>query len=165
MLWYPPRFLIIQDWKSRDSHCCYSLEFTLQYFKHISFSHSGGVESKLGPLDTSATSGLRTCPGWLWGWRTWWNKDWQGKPKHSEKTCPRATLSTTNPTWPDPGANPDRCGGIPATNRLSYGAAKHFRYITLLQVDIWVRPLSGSSTNCYHTNSLFRFQPYHDKIT
>jgi hypothetical protein len=28
-----------------------------------------------------------------------------------------------NPTWPDPGANPGRRGGKPATNRLSYGAA------------------------------------------
>jgi hypothetical protein len=26
------------------------------------------------------------------------NEDRQGKPKYSEKTCPRATLSTTNPT-------------------------------------------------------------------
>jgi hypothetical protein len=43
-----------------------------------------------------------TCPGWLWGLRIWWN-EWQGKPKYSEKTWPDATLSTTNPTWPDPG--------------------------------------------------------------
>jgi hypothetical protein len=28
-----------------------------------------------------------------------------------------------NPTWPDPGLNPGRRGGKPATNRLSYGAA------------------------------------------
>jgi hypothetical protein len=62
-------------------------------------------------------------PGWLWWWRIWWNDDWQGKPKFSEKTCPSATLSATNPTWPDPGANPGRRGGNPATNRLSYGAA------------------------------------------
>jgi hypothetical protein len=34
-----------------------------------------------------------------------------------------ATLSTTNPTWPDPGSNPGRRGEKPATNRLSYGAA------------------------------------------
>jgi hypothetical protein len=26
-------------------------------------------------------------------------------------------------TWPDPGSNPGRRGGKPATNRLSYGAA------------------------------------------
>jgi hypothetical protein len=29
-----------------------------------------------------------------------------------------------NPTWPEPGLNPDRRGGMPATNRLSYGAAE-----------------------------------------
>jgi hypothetical protein len=64
------------------------------------------------------------CPGWLWRWRIiQWNEDWQGKQKYSEKTCPSATLSTTNPTWPDPGLNPCRRGGKPATNRLSYGAA------------------------------------------
>jgi hypothetical protein len=60
---------------------------------------------------------------WWWLWRNWWNNDWQGTPKYSEKTCPSATLSTTNPTWLDPGLNPGRRGGKPATNRLSYGAA------------------------------------------
>jgi hypothetical protein len=30
-----------------------------------------------------------------------------------------------NHTWPDPGLNPGRRGGKPATNRLSYGAAFH----------------------------------------
>jgi hypothetical protein len=39
------------------------------------------------------------------------------------ETCPSATMSTTNPTLPDPGSNPGRHGGKPATNRLSYGAA------------------------------------------
>jgi hypothetical protein len=28
-----------------------------------------------------------------------------------------------NPTWPEPGLDPGRRGGKPATNRLSYGAA------------------------------------------
>jgi hypothetical protein len=60
---------------------------------------------------------------WLWRWRIWWNEDWQGKPKYSEKTLPSATLFTTNSTWPDQGSNPGRHGGKPATNRLSYGAA------------------------------------------
>jgi hypothetical protein len=50
-----------------------------------------------------------------------------GKPKYSEKTYSSATLSTTNPTWPDPGSNPGRRGGKPATNRLSYGAASPVR--------------------------------------
>jgi hypothetical protein len=91
---------------------------------HIAL-HSGGG----GGFQTGSTRHVGhslaycTCPGWLWGWRIWWN-EWQGKPKYSEKTCPGATLSTTNPTWPDPGLNPGRRGGKPATNRFSYGAAK-----------------------------------------
>jgi hypothetical protein len=32
-------------------------------------------------------------------------------------------LSTTNPTWPDPGLNPGSHGGKPVTNCLNYGAA------------------------------------------
>jgi hypothetical protein len=28
--------------------------------------------------------------------KNWWN-DWQGKKKYSEKTCPSAALSITNP--------------------------------------------------------------------
>jgi hypothetical protein len=39
------------------------------------------------------------------------------------QTCPSATLSTTNPTWTDPGSNPDLRGERPATNRLSHGTA------------------------------------------
>jgi hypothetical protein len=62
----------------------------------------------------------RPRPGWLW-WRNWWN-DWQGKLKYSDKTCPSAALSTTNPTC-CPDANPDRRGVKPASNRLSYGTA------------------------------------------
>jgi hypothetical protein len=60
---------------------------------------------------------------WWWLSRNWWNKDWQGKPKYSIKTCPTSNLSTTNSSWLDPGLNPGRRGGKPATNRLSYGAA------------------------------------------
>jgi hypothetical protein len=67
-----------------------------------------------------------TCPGWLWWWRIWWNEDWQGKPKYSEKTWPNSTLSTTNPTWPDTGSNPGRRDGKPATKRSSYGAASTY---------------------------------------
>jgi hypothetical protein len=26
---------------------------------------------------------------WWWLWRNWWNEDWQGKQKYSEKTCPQ----------------------------------------------------------------------------
>jgi hypothetical protein len=34
-----------------------------------------------------------------------------------------ATLSTTNPTWTDPGSNPGLCGERPATNHRSHGTA------------------------------------------
>jgi hypothetical protein len=47
----------------------------------------------------------------------------RGKPKNSEKICPIATLSTTNPTWTDLGANMSLCGERPATNRLSHDTA------------------------------------------
>jgi hypothetical protein len=39
------------------------------------------------------------------------------------KTCPSATLSTTNPIWIEPGANPGHRGERPATNDLSHGTA------------------------------------------
>jgi hypothetical protein len=82
------------------------------------------VESTLGPLGTSAiypwpiVPAPGDCEDGEFG-----GMNWQGKPKYSEKTCPGVTLSTTNPTWPDPGLNPGRRGGKPVTNRLSYGAA------------------------------------------
>jgi hypothetical protein len=60
---------------------------------------------------------------WWWVWSIRWNENWQGKPKYSEKTCASATLSTTNPIWPDLGSNPGRRVKKPATNRLSYGTA------------------------------------------
>jgi hypothetical protein len=51
-----------------------------------------------------------------------WN--WQGKTDVTRgKTCPNATLSTTNPTWNDPGSNPGLRGERPATKRLSHGTA------------------------------------------
>lgn len=58
---------------------------------------------------------------WLWSNR--WHLNWQGKPKYSEKTCPRATFSTRNPTWPDLGLNSVRHGGKPVTNPLRYSRA------------------------------------------
>jgi hypothetical protein len=78
------------------------------------------------PVGTAATSGLlykSPDDRWGWLWSNWWNEGWQGKPKYSEKTCPSATLSTTNPTWPDPGSNPGRRSGKPETNCLSYDTA------------------------------------------
>jgi hypothetical protein len=50
----------------------------------------------------------------------------------SEKTCPNATLSTTNPTWTDPGSNPGLRGERLATNHLSHGTA-NLKGLTILQ--------------------------------
>jgi hypothetical protein len=84
----------------------------------------GGV--RLSPLGTSATnSPIVPAPDERWWWvcSSRWNENWQGKPKYSEKTCPSATLFTTNPTWHDLGSNPGRRYGKPATKCLSYGTA------------------------------------------
>jgi hypothetical protein len=45
-----------------------------------------------------------------------------GEPKYSEETCPGATLSTTKSHMMTRSQTPDRSGGKPANNRLSYGA-------------------------------------------
>jgi hypothetical protein len=83
-----------------------------------------GGKSKLGPLGTSATEWpIVPAPGDYDDGEIGGMKIGRGNGKYSEKTCPSATLSTTNPIWPDPGGNPGRRGGKPATNRLSYGAA------------------------------------------
>jgi hypothetical protein len=37
------------------------------------------------------------------------------------RTRPSANLSTTNPTWTDPGSSPGLRDEKPATNRLSHG--------------------------------------------
>jgi hypothetical protein len=46
------------------------------------------------------------------------------------KTCHSATLSTTNPTWIDPGANPGLRGERPAINHLSHDRGSTTRIIT-----------------------------------
>ena len=50
------------------------------------------------------------------------------------KTCLSATLSTTNPTWTDPGSNPGLRSERPATNRLSHGTATLSGYFGFVRV-------------------------------
>jgi hypothetical protein len=58
--------------------------------------------------------------GHLWVCRATVEWYWQGKTGElGRKTCPNATLSTTNSTWIDPGANPGLRGERPAANDLS----------------------------------------------
>jgi hypothetical protein len=47
------------------------------------------------------------------------------------KTCLSSTLSTTNPTWTDPGSNPGLSGARPAANRLRHGTAKKLYLLVL----------------------------------
>jgi hypothetical protein len=44
--------------------------------------------------------------------------------RNLRKTCPSATLSTTNPTWIEPVANPGLRRERPATNHLSHATAR-----------------------------------------
>jgi hypothetical protein len=92
-----------------------SLQLDFSCLAWLIFFH----EVRLSPLGTAATVWpivpAQNDRWWVWSSR--WNANWQGKLKYSEKTCPNASLSTTNPTWPNPG----RRGGKPANNHLSYG--------------------------------------------
>jgi hypothetical protein len=61
-----------------------------------------------------------------------WNEIDREKPTTRRKTCPSATLSTTNPTWTDPGSKPGLRGVRPATNPLSHGTAYQSPYTSKL---------------------------------
>jgi hypothetical protein len=53
-----------------------------------------------------------------------WSDIFTGENRRTRrKTCPNATLSTTNHTWIGTGVNPDLQGERPATNDLSHGTA------------------------------------------
>jgi hypothetical protein len=59
----------------------------------------------------------------------WWNDIFAGETEVLRENLPSATLSTTNPIWIDPGANPGLRGERPATNRLSHGTALGRTYL------------------------------------
>jgi hypothetical protein len=57
-----------------------------------------------------------------------WNDIDRGNRKTRRKICPSINLSTINPTWIDPGANPGLRGETPTTNDLSHGTTHLFIY-------------------------------------
>jgi hypothetical protein len=72
--------------------------------------------SPFGPVVSAPDDGR-------WVWSSQWN-EWQAKPKYSEKSCPSATLSTMNTTWPGLNSKLAHRYGKPATNRLNYGRSQ-----------------------------------------
>jgi hypothetical protein len=91
---------------------------------------------RLSPLCTSATDGpIVPAPDDGWVWSSRWNGWGWEEPKYSEETCHSATLSTTNPTWRDPGSNQVRRRGKPATNRLIYDTPVECCYIAESGID------------------------------
>jgi hypothetical protein len=74
-----------------------------------------------------------------------WNDILTGENRRTpRKTCPSATLSTTNPTWIDPGVNPGLRGGRPATSDLGHGTAFRWYLTWLLNF-----PLTRFLNKCY----------------
>jgi hypothetical protein len=117
-----------------------TLDLFLCPFNHCSWE--GGV--RLNPLGMSVTIWpIVTSPdeGWWWMWSSWSN-DWQQKPKYSDKTCPSATFSATNPTWSDLGSNLGSHCGKPATNHLSCGTALIF--VSTVRTIISMPPLQNA---------------------
>jgi hypothetical protein len=95
------------------------------------------VRVRLSLLGTSATN-WPIVPAPDNRWRVWtsrWNENCKGKPKYSEKICPSATLSTTNPTSPDVGLNPGNRSGKSTNNRLSYSMASR-KSLTLHEIEM-----------------------------
>jgi hypothetical protein len=86
-----------------------------------------GLVPKRGCLLTLA---YYAFPRWYEFAERRWNDILTGENRRTRrKTCPSATLSTTNPTWIDPGAKPGLRGERPATNDLSHGTALHLMLV------------------------------------
>jgi hypothetical protein len=64
---------------------------------------------------------------WVWRATVEWHIDGENR-RNWRKSCPSATLSTTNATWIDLGANPGLRSERPVTNGLRHGTAYSFSY-------------------------------------
>jgi hypothetical protein len=88
----------------------------------IFFSWKWGVSDP--SVDACLYASILRIPRWYKFGERRWNDILTGENRRTRrKTCPSATLSTTNPTWIDPGANLGLHGDRLATNDLSHGTA------------------------------------------
>jgi hypothetical protein len=95
-------------------------------FAFIFFPPAGGwVRPKRGCLFFLLA--YYAFPRWYeFGERRWNDILTRENRRTRRETCPSATLSTTNPTWIDPGLRSKR----PEANDLSHGMAFHFYSLT-----------------------------------
>jgi hypothetical protein len=90
----------------------------------------------------------------------WWNDIFAGETEELGENLPSATLSTTNPTWIDPGTNPGLRGERPATNRLSHGTALQntvnvFKFLVpSLQNSEWSTGQFGAAGSVLQSNAV-----------
>jgi hypothetical protein len=84
----------------------------------------------------------------------WWNEDWQGKPKYSEKTRPAPLCPPQIPLDQSPG----RRGGRPSTNRLSYSATLYPVSLNLTEMFILANKKFGEEATCSYNPYIFFFK-------
>jgi hypothetical protein len=85
---------------------------------------------------------------WRWMWKSEWNANWQGKPQFWEKAYFSATLSATNPTWPDQRSNPGR-RRLTASGKTRPNVSKKLIHI-LLNISLYVQIYLFSSIDFAH---------------
>jgi hypothetical protein len=124
-------FYFLHNW---TCFALFSLVLLLNKFLLMSFPNTGppssvfffpeggvGLVPKRGCLLMLA---YYAFPTWNEFGERWWNDILTAENRRTRrKTYSSVTLSTTNPTWIDPGVNPGLHGEGPVTNDLSHGTA------------------------------------------
>jgi hypothetical protein len=98
------------------------LKICMQIQTYIFFFFPRGWGESDPSVDACLYASILRIRQMIWVWRATveWNIDRENR-RTRRKTCPSSTLSITNPTWIDPGANLGLHGERPATNDLSHG--------------------------------------------